>query len=165
MEKLKEVKIYTDGGSLGNPGPGGYGVVLIYKEMRKELFRGFRLTTNNRMELLAAIEGVKSLKTKCKVTLYSDSKYLVDAINLGWLTSWQKKGWKRSKNKQVLNVDLWKKLVKYIEKHEIEFVWVQGHAGIKENERCDYLTQVAANSNNLYIDELYENQNNKQFTK
>jgi len=163
MVEIKKVTIYTDGGSLGNPGPGGYGVVLIYQGKRKELSGGFRLTTNNRMELLAAIEGLKSLKTKCDVTLYSDSKYLVDAINLGWLESWQAKGWKRSKNKPVLNIDLWKELLKCFEKHEVKFVWVQGHAGIEENERCDLLTQIAANSNNLRIDEVYENQNNKMF--
>jgi ribonuclease HI len=163
MEEIKKVTIYTDGGSLGNPGPGGYGVVLICQGKRKELSGGFRLTTNNRMELLAAIEGLKSLKTKCNVTLYSDSRYLVDAINLGWLVSWQAKGWKRAKNKQVLNVDLWKELVKCVEKHEVKFIWVQGHAGVKENERCDLLTQIAANSNHLKIDEHYENQNNKLF--
>ena len=161
MEKLKEVTIYTDGGSHGNPGPGGYGVVLICLGKRKELSDGFRLTTNNRMELLAAIEGLKSLKTKCKVTLFSDSKYLVDAINLGWLDGWQKKGWKRAKNKKVLNVDFWKEIIICIKKHEVKFVWVQGHAGIKENERCDFLTQNAARSHNLKIDEAYEGQNNK----
>jgi ribonuclease HI len=160
MENLKEVTIYTDGGSHGNPGPGGYGAVLICEGKRKELSGGFRLTTNNRMELSAAIEGLRSLKTKCKVTLYSDSKYLVDAINLGWLDGWQAKGWKRAKNKPVLNVDLWMEIVKCINKHEVKFVWVQGHAGIKENERCDFLTQNAARSQNLKIDEPYENQNN-----
>jgi ribonuclease HI len=161
MTNLKEVTIYTDGGSHGNPGPGGYGVVLIHQGKRKELSGGFRLTTNNRMELLGAIEGLKSLKTKCKVTLYSDSKYLVDAINLGWLDGWQAKGWKRAKNKQVLNVDLWKEILVCLNKHEVKFVWVQGHAGIVENERCDLLTQKAIDSYDLKIDEPYENQNNK----
>ena len=160
MNNLKEVTIYTDGGSHGNPGPGGYGVVLIFQGKRKELSEGFRLTTNNRMELLAAVEGLKSLKSKCRVTLYSDSKYLVDAINLGWLDGWQKKNWKRTKNKQVLNVDLWKEIIVCIKKHDIKFVWVQGHAGVVENERCDFLTQKAIDFYDLKIDEPYENQNN-----
>lgn len=153
---LKEVVIYTDGGALGNPGPGGYGVVLLYGNRRKEISEGFRLTTNNRMEIQATIAGLKALKYRCRVTIYSDSRYLVNAINLGWLQSWKANGWKRGKKKPVLNMDLWQELDRLLQKHEVKFVWVESHAGIRENERCDELTQQAARGRSLKIDFGYE---------
>ncbi len=135
----KEIEIYTDGACSGNPGPGGYGVVLIYKGIIKELSGGYKKTTNNRMELLAIIKGLSALKETCKVTLYSDSKYCVDAINKNWLVNWQKNNWRKSNKESVLNVDLWKKLVELLKQHDVTFVWVKGHADNKYNERCDVL--------------------------
>ncbi len=152
----KHVKIYTDGGCRGNPGPGGYGVVLLHGDRRKELSGGYRLTTNNRMELMAAIEGLKALKRPCKVTLYSDSQYLVNAINKGWLTNWIKRNWIKSDKAEVKNIDLWQQLSGLCKKHEISFVWIKGHDGNKENERCDQLAVEAANRNDLPPDILYE---------
>ena len=153
---MKEVNIYTDGSSKGNPGPGGYGVVLIYKNSRKELSEGFRHTTNNRMELLGVITGLNALKNPCKVKLYSDSKYVIDAFNNGWLKSWEEKGWKKKDNKPVLNLDLWKKLINLQRIHEVKFIWVKGHSDNIENERCDLLAVTAASRANLSIDEGYE---------
>ena len=152
----KQVKIYTDGGCLGNPGPGGYGVVLLHGDRRKELSGGFRLTTNNRMELMAAIEGLKTLKYRCQVSLYSDSRYLVDAINKGWLTNWIKRNWIKSDKAEVKNIDLWQQLSELCKKHEIIFVWIKGHDGNIENERCDRLAVDAANRKDLPPDILYE---------
>jgi len=140
---LKIVDIYTDGACSGNPGPGGYGVVLLYAGKRKELSGGEKSTTNNRMELLAVIEGLKELKQSCHVNLYSDSKYIVDAINKGWLAKWRKNNWMRNKKERALNVDLWEQLVDLIEIHTIEFIWVKGHANNVENERCDTLARAA----------------------
>ncbi len=155
---MKEVTIYTDGSSKGNPGPGGYGAVLISSDHRKELSAGFRLTTNNRMELLAVIEGLKALKSPCKVDLYSDSKYVVDAFNKGWLRSWQKNGWKKKDKKSVLNPDLWKMVVALIKdkEHQVRFIWVKGHANNPENERCDQLAVKAAEGSNQLVDLEYE---------
>jgi ribonuclease HI len=155
---VKEVTIYTDGSSKGNPGPGGYGAVLISSAHRKELSAGFRLTTNNRMELLAVIEGLKALKSPCKVDLYSDSKYVVDAFNKGWLRSWQKNGWKKKDKKPVLNPDLWKMVAALIQdkEHQVRFIWVKGHANNPENERCDQLAVKAAEGTNLFVDTEYE---------
>jgi ribonuclease HI len=153
---MKEVTIYTDGSSKGNPGPGGYGVVLIYNNNRKELSEGFRCTTNNRMELLAVIEGLSALKFPCKVNLYSDSKYVVDAFNKGWLKAWQKKGWKKKDNKPVLNKDLWQRVLSLYSTHKIQFIWVKGHSENIENERCDLLAVAAAENENLSIDYEYE---------
>ncbi len=152
----KHVIIYADGGCRGNPGPGGYGVVLLHGDRRKELSGGYRLTTNNRMELMAAIEGLKALKRPCKVTLYSDSQYLVNAINKGWLTNWIKRNWIKSDKAEVKNIDLWQQLSGLCKKHEISFVWIKGHDGNKENERCDQLAVEAANRNDLPPDILYE---------
>ena len=140
---MKIVDIYTDGACSGNPGPGGYGVVLLYAGKRKELSGGEKSTTNNRMELLAVIEGLKELKQSCHVNLYSDSKYIVDAINKGWLAKWRKNNWMRNKKERALNVDLWEQLVDLIEIHTIEFIWVKGHANNVENERCDTLARAA----------------------
>ena len=155
---MKEVTIYTDGSSKGNPGPGGYGAVLIFQDRRKELSAGFQLTTNNRMELLGVIEGLKALKSPCKVDVYSDSKYVVDAFNKGWLRSWQKNGWKKKDKKPVLNPDLWKMVVALIKdkEHQVRFIWVKGHANNPENERCDQLAVKAAEGSNLLVDTEYE---------
>jgi ribonuclease HI len=158
QNELPEVTIYTDGGSLGNPGPGGYGVVLLYGKHRKELSGGFRLTTNNRMEITAAIVGLEALKTPCKVTLYSDSRYLVDAINKGWAKRWQKNNWRRNKSDRALNPDLWQKLLKLIDRHQVTFRWTKGHAGNPENERCDQLAVQAASQEDLPPDRGYSPQ-------
>jgi len=148
------IEIYTDGSSRGNPGPGGYGVILKYKQHYKEVSEGFKKTTNNRMELLAAIVGIESIKgEKMAVTVYSDSKYVVDSINKGWVFSWQKKGFKDKKNP-----DLWKRFLKIYPKHNVKFVWVKGHAGHIENERCDVLAVQAATKEEQLIDEGFESQ-------
>lgn len=155
-KEMKEVVIYTDGGCINNPGPGGYGVVLLYGERRKELSGGYKLTTNNRMELMAVIAGLKALKKPCKVKLYSDSKYVVDGINLGWAKTWKKNNWWRTNSEKAINPDLWEQLLLESEKHKVEFVWVKGHAGIRENERCDELAYQAAKQENLAEDEEYD---------
>ena len=149
---LKEVTIYTDGACSGNPGPGGYGVVLLYQGHRKELSAGFRETTNNRMEILAVISGLESLKEKCKVTLYTDSQYVVNAIEKNWAKKWRANGWMRNKKEPALNADLWARLLKLCEVHELKFVWVRGHAGNRENERCDRLAVDAIKQSNLPLD-------------
>jgi ribonuclease HI len=157
VDELKQVTIYTDGACDPNPGgPGGYGVVLISGNARKELSGGFRSTTNNRMEVLAAIKGLESLKMPCKVTLYSDSEYLVKAMMQGWVQRWKARNWWRGKNTRAANSDLWEQLVVLCEKHQVEFVWVRGHAGNRENERCDQLSYSALKQTNLPIDEGYE---------
>ncbi|MBQ7097769.1 MAG: ribonuclease HI [Clostridia bacterium] len=137
MSELKVVEIYTDGACSGNPGPGGYGVVLKFGSARKELSGGEAETTNNRMELMAAIVGLEALNQPCKVKLYSDSKYLIDAIRLGWAVKWRENGWMRNKKDPALNPDLWEKILNLLDKHEVELIWVKGHAGNPENERCD----------------------------
>ena len=139
MSELKKVEIFTDGACSGNPGPGGYGVILKYRGAEKELSGGAAETTNNRMELSAAIAGLEALKEKCSVTLYSDSKYLVDAVKCGWAKRWRANGWMRSKKEPAQNPDLWERLLELLEMHETEIVWVKGHAGHPENERCDRL--------------------------
>ncbi len=139
MNNLKKVEIFTDGACSGNPGPGGYGVILRYGNITKELSGGEEQTTNNRMELTAAIVGLEALKERCHVTLYSDSKYLIDAIEKGWAEKWRANGWMRTKKDPALNVDLWERLLKLLDEHEVELVWVKGHAGHTENERCDAL--------------------------
>jgi len=149
------VLIYTDGGAIGNPGPGGYGVVLRYGNHRKELSQGFKETTNNRMELMACIAGLTALKKPSKVIIYSDSKYVVDSINKGWARRWRLNGWKKKDNKIVENRDLWQKLLDALDIHEVEFIWVKGHAGKKENERCDELAQRAARDHDQKRDEGY----------
>ena len=154
-EPLKQVVIYTDGSCRGNPGPGGYGVVLLFNEHRRELSGGFSLTTNNRMEIMAAIEGLRALTSKCSVTLYSDSKYVVDAIEKGWATKWRANNWKRNKKEKALNPDLWGELLDLCGEHEVTFEWVRGHSGNTENERCDRLAVQAATGDNLPADEGY----------
>lgn len=143
------VSIYTDGSARGNPGPGGYGAVLRCtlpdgRLHEKELSQGFELTTNNRMELLAVIVALEALKRPCKVTLYSDSQYVVNAFNQHWVEGWLKRGWKNAKKEPVKNIDLWKRLLEAKKPHDVEFVWVKGHAGHPENERCDQLATAAA---------------------
>ena len=153
---MKKVEIYTDGACSGNPGKGGWGAVLIYKGVRKELSAGYENTTNNRMELMAAIEGLSALKEDCEVVLYSDSKYLVDAIEKGWVEKWKKNNWMRDRNKPALNADLWKNLMSLLEKHDVKFIWVKGHAQTKENNRCDQLARSAAQGENLLRDTEYK---------
>lgn len=141
--------MYTDGSALGNPGPGGYGVVLLAPpNHRKELSQGFQRTTNNRMELLAVIVGLEALKfEQCNVLIYSDSKYVVDAVEKGWIFGWERKRFKDKKNP-----DLWLRFLQVYRRHNVTFRWVKGHAGTKENERCDQLAVAAANSGNLLPD-------------
>ncbi len=134
---MKSVTIYTDGACSGNPGPGGWGAILKYGRHEKELSGGEESTTNNRMELTAVISALELLKEPCKVELYSDSRYVVDAVNLGWIKAWQAKGWKRSKNEEVKNPDLWERLLPLLEKHNVSFIWVKGHAETEYNNRCD----------------------------
>lgn len=151
------VEIYTDGGCKPNPGPGGYGAVLLHPKKRAEVSGGFRRTTNNRMEIFAAIAGLEMLKLRCKVTLYSDSQYVVDAIMKGWARSWKRKNWWRTKTERAANADLWERLLDLCERHEVEFRWVRGHAGNRENERCDQLAMEALRKADLRADEGYEN--------
>jgi ribonuclease HI len=158
---MQKVNIYTDGACKGNPdGPGGYGVVLLYSDNndqihRKELSGGFANTTNNRMEILAAVVGLEALKRPCEVTLYSDSQYLVKAIEEKWLERWRKNGWMRDPKKKIMakNIDLWERLIKAMEPHKVKFQWVRGHSGHPENERCDQLATEAASEPNLPVDE------------
>ncbi len=139
-----DIIIYTDGGCSCNPGPGGYGAVILDGGNRKELSGGFCRTTNNRMELFACIAGLQSIKTPSRVTLYSDSKYVVDAVNKKWAIKWRSKNWVKWDGKPALNADLWARLLDLIDTHEVQFIWVKGHAGNTENERCDYLATRAA---------------------
>lgn len=139
MFTIKTVEIFTDGACSGNPGPGGYGVVLRYGKAEKELSGGDSSTTNNRMELLGVITGLEALKEPCQVTLTTDSKYVVDSITKGWVYNWQRNNWIKSDKKPALNVDLWERLLPLLEKHKVTFNWVKGHAGHPENERCDRL--------------------------
>ena len=154
---MKEVTLYTDGACSGNPGPGGYGVVLLFGGHRKELWGGYRRTTNNRMELLAVIKGLEALKERCRVTLYSDSKYVLDALTKGWAHRWQANGWRRNrKGELAVNPDLWSRLLDLCDGHEMRYQWVKGHAGDPENERCDDLSNQALARPNLRVDEQYE---------
>lgn len=134
---MKEVIIYTDGACSGNPGPGGWGTILDYKGKRKELCGCEAVTTNNRMELTAVIEGLKALKEKCSVTVVTDSQYVANGINLGWARSWQKNGWRKKDKKPALNPELWEELLQLCDKHTVTINWIKGHAGHPENERCD----------------------------
>ncbi len=140
---MKSVNIYTDGACSGNPGPGGYGAILVFQGIEREISGAHPETTNNRMELLGAISALELLKEPCKVTLTSDSKYLVDGINLGWARSWRKNGWRKSDKKPALNPDLWGRLLDLLDIHDVTFVWVKGHAGHPYNERCDALAVAA----------------------
>lgn len=136
---MKDVELFTDGACSGNPGPGGWGAILRYRGVEKELSGGEANTTNNRMELSAAIEGLAALKEPCRVTLTSDSKYLTDGITKGWARSWKRNGWRKADKKPALNADLWERLLFQMDRHDVTIVWVKGHAGHPENERCDAL--------------------------
>ena len=136
---MKQVTLYTDGACSGNPGPGGWGAILECEGHRKELSGGEASTTNNRMELTAVIEGLSALKFGCAVTLVSDSKYVIDAITKGWVYSWKAKGWREADKSPALNVDLWEKLLVQLDRHQMPYQWVKGHAGHPENERCDQM--------------------------
>ena len=140
---MKRVTIYSDGACSGNPGPGGYGTVLVFGSAEKELSEGFPETTNNRMELLGAIRGLEALKEPCEVELVSDSKYLCDAINQHWLEGWKARGWRRADKKPVLNPELWQRLDALLQIHKVTFTWVKGHNGHEYNERCDRLAVAA----------------------
>jgi ribonuclease HI len=146
------IKIYTDGAAQGNPGPGGYGVILKFKDYVKELSQGFRRTTNNRMELMAVIAGLEAIKKEgIPVSIYSDSEYVVKAVEEGWIWNWEKKNFAKKKN-----VDLWQRYIPLHKRYKPKFNWIRGHAGHPENERCDYLAVQAAISSNLLIDKEYE---------
>ena len=141
---MKKVNLYTDGACKGNPGPGGYGAILEYNGLEKVMSDGNKSTTNNRMELMAAIVGLETLKEPCEVMLYSDSKYLVDAIEKGWLANWRRNNWRKSDKSPVLNVDLWERLIVQLERHKVILNWIKGHNGHPQNERCDRLAVAAA---------------------
>ena len=141
---MKHVDLFTDGACSGNPGPGGWGAILRYNGVEKELSGGEANTTNNRMELSAVIFGLKALKEPCAVTLYSDSQYVCNALKLGWAKKWRANGWMRNQKDPALNPELWGKLLDLVEKHQVEIIWVKGHAGHPENERCDRLAVAAA---------------------
>lgn len=154
-----KVTMYTDGAARGNPnGPGGYGTILQYVDSKgqvhmREYSAGYEKTTNNRMEMMAVIAGLEALNRPCEVDVYSDSQYVVNAFNQHWIEGWKKRGWKRSGNKPVLNMDLWQRMLKAMELHQVHFHWVKGHAGHPENERCDFLATSAADGTDLLIDE------------
>ena len=154
-ENKPEIIIYTDGACSGNPGPGGYGIVLLSGKKRQELSGGYKLTTNNRMELMAAIVGLEQLEFPSIVTLYTDSKYIVDAVTKGWAKRWRANGWKRNKKDKAMNPDLWGKLLDLCDKHEVEFSWVRGHSGNIENECCDKLAVKASQQVDLALDSGY----------
>jgi ribonuclease HI len=147
--------VYTDGGCLGNPGPGGYGAVVLDGETRRELSAGYRLTTNNRMELLACIAALETLGAPVEVILHSDSRYVVNGIEKGWARRWRANGWMRSRTEAAVNCDLWARLLDLCEAHRVRFVWVHGHAGNRENERCDRLATSAAQGAGLREDHAY----------
>jgi ribonuclease HI len=149
------ITIYADGGCLGNPGPGGYGAVLLQGDRRKELSGGFRLTTNNRMELMGAIMALEALKARCKVTLHSDSQYVVNAVEKGWAQKWRRNGWRKPDKQMAMNPDLWERLLDLCSGHDVKFVWVRGHNGNVENERCDALANAAQAKKDLPPDTGY----------
>jgi ribonuclease HI len=152
------IQLFTDGGCRFNPGPGGYGVVILAGAARRELSGGFRLTTNNRMELMACIVALENIASGCRARLHSDSRYVVDALAKGWARSWQARGWRRRNGEAALNPDLWQRLLALCAERQVEFVWVRGHAGHAENERCDRLAVVAAAGADLPPDRAYEAQ-------
>ena len=155
MSAEPTVIIHTDGACLGNPGAGGYGVILDHDGRRKELSGGYALTTNNRMELLAVIVGLEALRRPCRVTIYSDSQYVVDAVSKGWAERWRRNGWMRNKREAAVNPDLWERLLNLLDTHVAEFRWVRGHSGNADNERCDELAGAAARQSGLPSDPGY----------
>lgn len=161
---IPEVEIYSDGGAEPNPGKGGFGVIMSYKGQKKEFSQGYRLTTNNRMELMGVIFALERLKRTCKVNVYTDSQYVVNGINLGWAKKWQKNNWFRKGNKKAINYDLWEKLLNLIAQQEsVNFYWIKGHAGHSENERCDELANLALNGETL-IEDFGYNENTENST-
>ena len=154
-DELQTVTIHTDGACIGNPGPGGYGVVLDYNGRRREKSGGYRYTTNNRMELMAVIVGLEALTRPCQVEFYSDSRYIVDAMTKGWVEKWQRNGWKLNKKQPAKNPDLWQRLLELCQTHTVEFNWVKGHSGNEGNEVCDRLATEAARLTNLPEDRGY----------
>ena len=158
---MEEVEIYTDGACLGNPGRGGYGTILVFEKDCIELSSGYRHTTNNRMEMMACIVGLEALDQQYFVTVYSDSKYLVDSVSLGWAMAWKRNNWKRSNGSRAVNVDLWERLLALIQKHHVKFIWVKAHNGHPENERCDQLATSAANGSMPLEDPGYTARNVK----
>jgi ribonuclease HI len=158
---MKNITMYTDGACSGNPGPGGFGVVLLFfsgeNTYRKELSGGFRQTTNNRMEMLSVITGLEALKEPCEVTVYSDSRYVVDAVSRGWAERWRINGWMRNKKERALNADLWERMLPLLKQHRVTFKWVKGHAGNTENERCDVLARKAAEDRAFWREDVHCN--------
>ena len=158
QNRIEDVTIYTDGACSPNPGKGGFGTVLKCKGKRRELSGGYRHTTNNRMEILAVINALKALKYPCRVKLHTDSRYVSDSITKGWAKKWQSNGWRKSNKKPALNQDLWRQLLELCDLHEVEMIWVRGHNGNMENERCDQLAVKAREQAGLPVDEAYEQQ-------
>ncbi|MBI2851833.1 MAG: ribonuclease HI [Chloroflexi bacterium] len=156
MTQVKQIAIHVDGACTGNPGPGGYGVILDYQGYRKEISGGFRMTTNNRMEVMGVVVALESLKGPCETTIYSDSQYLVRAMTEGWARRWKANNWRRNKKDKVLNPDLWDRLLNLCDRHRTSFIWVKGHNANPENERCDQLATEAAGKHNLPADPGYE---------
>jgi len=156
MSELKKVNIYIDGACSGNPGPGGYGIVIEYNRVKKEKSGGFNNTTNNRMEIMAAIVALEALKEKCSAIVFSDSQYLVNAMMKGWVQRWKTNGWMRNRKEKALNPDLWERLLKLCDRHEVEFNWIRGHEGHAENERCDQLARKASMRTGLPVDTGYK---------
>lgn len=154
--------IYTDGGCIGNPGAGGYGALILHGQQRKELSGGYRMTTNNRMELMAAIAALGETPPSSNVLLYSDSRYLVDGMTKGWAEGWRANKWRKSKKQKAANIDLWKILLSLCENRKVTFRWVEGHADNPENELCDRLSVKAASQHHLPVDAGYEDENNRQ---
>jgi len=154
--RLKEVEVYADGSARGNPGPGGYGIVLRHGEHVKEISAGFKRTTNNRMELLGVIVALETLKLPCSVTIHSDSRYVVGAIDRGSARKWRAKGWLRTRTAKAKNIDLWERFLVASEQHDIRVVWVPGHAGVPDNERCDELAVAASQNDDLPEDTGYQ---------
>lgn len=153
------VTIYTDGSSLGNPGPGGWGAILIRGDARKELSRGYQQTTNNRMEIRGVLHALEQLSRPCRVVIHTDSRYVCDAVEKRWLQNWVRNGWKTAGKKPVKNRDLWERLIAVLKTHDVRFSWIKAHAGHPENERCDTLAKAAAMAGNLPADEGYESEN------
>ncbi len=156
FNEIPNIELYSDGGADPNPGKGGYGLILSWKGIKREFYEGFKLTTNNRMELLGVITGLKKLKTKSNVTIITDSKYVIQGIELGWAKKWKENNWLRNKKEKAINADLWGELLALIEQHNVTFKWIKGHNGHPENERCDYLATLAMNANDLKVDVGYE---------
>lgn len=154
-QELKDVVVYTDGACKGNPGPGGYCAVLVYGEKRRNVTGGYRLTTNNRMEMMAAIAALETLRYPCRVTIWTDSKYLHDSIELGWAKRWRSKGWVTKDGKKAANPDLWERLLGLCDTHQVKFQWIKGHAGHEENELCDALSVAESQRTDLPEDEGY----------